>query len=261
LNNSDFQLNFDSGGSMSRRRAELLPDSSYLFEDALEVLNLVSTKIITCAAWLLELYDLQAGEVFFRSDETVVCPNTRRFGVLYPPFSITQLSLNNLNGHLLGIASTQTLPTEFESPPIVFEVDTIRAPDSGEAVIEILKSGVNRQSIDLKPTASGLSLKAKRLIDENHLAHPSIGSVARRLGVSHAHLSRQFKSDFGMSPISYFRKLRVADVPLRLARGEQIIEVSEDVGYNDLSRFYKQFRKTTNTSPGACKTLLRPPRS
>jgi AraC-like DNA-binding protein len=45
-----------------------------------------------------------------------------------------------------------------------------------------------------------------------------------------------------------------------LARGEEIISVSQEVGYNDLSRFYKQFRKTTKTSPGACQTLMKPNR-
>ena len=128
---------------------------------------------------------------------------------------------------------------------------------NGEEAIAILAAGVDRQSIDFNPEASKLSREAKQLIDDNYLAHPSIARVAKRLGVSHPHLSRQFKSDFGMTPSDYLRKLRVADAPLRLARGEQIIEVSEDVGYNDLSRFYKQFRKTTNTSPGVCKTMLR----
>jgi YesN/AraC family two-component response regulator len=37
-------------------------------------------------------------------------------------------------------------------------------------------------------------------------------------------------------------------------RGEAIIEVSGDVGYNDLSRFYKQFRKSTAASPGFCRS-------
>ena len=60
------------------------------------------------------------------------------------------------------------------------------------------------------------------------------------------------------SPSSYLHKLRLADAPLRLARGEQIVNVSLDAGYNDLSRFYKQFRKTTKTSPGVCQTLMKP---
>jgi AraC-like DNA-binding protein len=50
--------------------------------------------------------------------------------------------------------------------------------------------------------------------------------------------------------------LRVADATFRLSKGEPIIEISQDVGYNDLSRFYKQFRKSTNTSPGACRDTM-----
>jgi AraC-like DNA-binding protein len=53
----------------------------------------------------------------------------------------------------------------------------------------------------------------------------------------------------------------MADTPLRLARGEPIIEVSAEVGYNDLSRFYKQFRKKTKTSPAACRDILNRPES
>jgi AraC-like DNA-binding protein len=260
-NNSDFQIDFDSGGLMARRRTELLPDGTYLFEDELEVGGVVTTTIITCAAWLLELYELRTGDLFFISGQKHIRPKTKRFGVFYPPFSITQPTFNNLKGRLLGIAASASLPAEFETTPIIFEAASIRAPAGGDQVIEILTSGDNRQPIDLNPDASVLCLKAKRLIDQNHLACPSIARIAKRLGVSHAHLSRKFKTDFGMSPSDYFRKLRVADAPLRLARGEEIVNVSEDVGYNDLSRFYKQFRKTTNTSPGVCKTMLRPPRS
>ena len=33
-------------------------------------------------------------------------------------------------------------------------------------------------------------------------------------------------------------------------------QVYGEVGYNDLSRFYKQFRKATRTSPAACRTMM-----
>ena len=259
--NPEFHIDFDSGGLMSRRKAELLPDGAYLFEDELEVGGLLTTTIITCTAWLLELYELRTGELFFRSGKVQIRPNTKRFGVLYPPFSITQPSLKNPKGRLFAVADSSSLPSEFRTTPIVFEMAFFNVPAGRDQIIEILTSGTDRQSIDLSPDASALSLKAKKLIDENHLAYPSIARIAKRIGVSHAHLSRQFKCDFGLSPSDYLRRLRVADAPLRLARGEEIVNVSLDVGYNDLSRFYKQFRKTTNTSPGVCKTLLRPERS
>jgi AraC-like DNA-binding protein len=119
---------------------------------------------------------------------------------------------------------------------------------------------VNLQSIETSPKASLLSVKAKKLIDENYPVYPSIARVAARLGVSHAHLSRQFKIDFKMSPSNYLRQLRLADAPLKFARGEAIIDVSLDSGYNDLSRFYKQFRQTTQTSPGECRIMMKPAR-
>lgn len=258
--NSNLQVKPD-GGLPARRKTELLPDGAYLFEDELEVDGVVTTTVITCMAWLLELCELQAGELFFIRGDGQVRPTTKRFGVFYPPFSIVQPCFKNARGRFIGVAATEILPAEFMSAPFLFESTFSDSPTGVVQVIETLRAGHHRQPIDSNPRASLLSLKAKRLIDENYLVYPSIARIATRLGVTHAHLSRQFKLDYGMSPNNYLRLLRVADVPLRLAKGEEIINVSQDVGYNDLSRFYKQFRKTTNTSPGACKTIMRPTRT
>jgi len=110
----------------------------------------------------------------------------------------------------------------------------------------------------LNPRPSLLALRTKQLIDQTYREYPAIAQIARRLGVTPEHLSRQFKCDFQLSPSAYLHKLRVADAPLRLARGEEIVNVSQEVGYNDLSRFYKHFRNITDSSPGACKKILRP---
>lgn len=256
----DFQIDFEAGGLMARRKTQLLADGSYLFEDELELGGVVTATIITCGAWLLELYELNEGELSFTIGGRKARPVTRRFGVFYPPFSITQPSFDNPKGHLVGIAAHEPLPAEFMATPVLFETTNAQPPTGVAQVTQILRAGTNLQSVDPYAEATSLSRSAKRLIDENYFAYPSIARIAGRLGVTHAHLSRQFKRDFGMSPSGYFRQLRVADATLRLAKGEAIIDVSQDVGYNDLSRFYKQFRQTTNTSPGVCKTLLRPPR-
>lgn len=255
--NTGHQIEFDGGGSLARRRTEVLPDGVYLFEDDLEVSGVLTTTVITCAAWLLELYELRAGELVFISGREEIRSPGRRFGVFFPPFSITRPSFKNVKGRVVGIASLESLPPELIAKPITFRIDFDGPPAGVSQVIEILKAREIPQRIDTNPNASLLSLKAKRVIDENYLAYPSIARIAGRLGVTHEHLSRQFKRDFDMTPSAYFRQLRVADASIRLARGEEIVNVSQNVGYNDLSRFYKQFRKTTNTSPGACKTILR----
>ena len=260
-NNSDFHIKLDDGGLLARRQTKFLPDGAYLFEDELEVKGELTAKVITCAAWLLELYELKSGKLSFLRGESHIRPHTKRFGVLYSPFTISQPCFKNAKGRLVGVAATTPLPAELMTVPVVFEASFAGLPSSAAQVIEIVSSGGYPQPIEMNPNPSLLSLKAKKLIDANYLVYPSIARVAARLGVTHEHLSRQFKRDFQLSPSAYLRQLRVADAPLRLARGEEIINVSQDVGYNDLSRFYKQFRQTTNTSPGACKTIMRPERT
>jgi AraC-like DNA-binding protein len=255
-----FQLQSDAGGAIARRKTSFLADGAYLFQDELEVHGVLAAKVITCTAWLLELYDLKAGAVFFISGTREVRPAAKCFGVLYPPFTISQPSLENAKGLLVGVAATESLPTGFTKVPTMFETMCTQLPTGVAHALEIVRLGENHQSVELNPKTSLLSVRAKRLIDENYLSYPSIARVAERLGVTHEHLTRQFKRDFEISPSGYLHQLRLADAPLKLAKGEEIINVSQDVGYNDLSRFYKQFRKTTKTSPGVCQTLMKPSR-
>lgn len=260
-NTFTLQLQSEAGGVLARRKTSFLADGAYLFEDELEVHGLLAAKVITCTAWLLELYELEAGTIFFISGLREIRATAKRFGVLYPPFTISQPSVENAKGRLVGVAATEPLPVGFSVAPTMFETTCTELLTSVAQVWEIVRQGENHQSVELNPNPSLLSVKAKRLIDENYLSYPSIARVAGRLGVTHEHLSRQFKRDFEISPSAYLHQLRLADAPLRLARGEEIINVSLDVGYNDLSRFYKQFRKSTKTSPGVCQSLMKPNRA
>jgi AraC-like DNA-binding protein len=258
---SYFQLQSDAGAVIARRQTSFLADGAYLFQDELEVHGVLASKVITCTAWLIELYELKAGSIFFIHGTCKVQANGKCFGVLYPPFTISQPALENVKGRLVGVAATEPLPTGFTQGPTMFETKSMELPTSVAQVLEIVRLGKNHQSVQLNPKPSLLSLNTKRLIDENYLSYPSISRIAQRLGVTHEHLSRQFKRDFEISPRAYLHQLRLADAPLKLAKGEEIINVSQDIGYNDLSRFYKQFRKTTKTSPGVCQTLMKPDRA
>lgn len=260
LNTPYFQLRSDAGAVIARRYKSFLADGAYVFQDELEVRGVLAAKVITCTAWLVELYELRAGDVFFISGKRQVRPTTKSFGVLYPPFTISHPAMENAKGRLVGVAATESLPAGFTGVPVVFETTCTELPSGVAEVLEIVRLGENHQSVELNPKPSLPSIKAKRLIDDNYLIHPSISRIARRLGVTHEHLSRQFKRDFEVSPSAYLHQLRLADAPLKLAKGEGIIDVSQDIGYNDLSRFYKQFRKTTKTSPAVCQTLMKPNR-
>ncbi len=225
----------------------------------MEAKGTLSLTIITGAAWLVELFELKSGELFFLRGEEHVCPNAKRFGIFYPPFTITRPCFKDAEGYVTGIAADLASPAELMTAPVMFETNFTGPLACVAGVKEVLDSSYNRQFLEAYPSVSLLSLKAKRLIDENHLAHPSIARIAAQLNVSHEHLSRQFKRDFRLSPSSYLHQLRLAEATFRLAKGEEIINISQEVGYNDLSRFYKHFRKSTKTSPGSCRTAIKPP--
>lgn len=241
--------------AISRLETSFLPDGTYQFRDRLKIDGRVNPTVITCKGWLLELYELTAGDLYFLRGKTEIRPNGRRFGVFYPPYTLVRPCFSNARGKLLGLAGTAQLPEGAGVAPFLFEAT---AAQQSKSVTDILVTARSRRCIDANPNASSLSINARKLIAQEHCNAPSIARIAARLGVSNEHLSRQFRRDYGMSPRQYLHQLRTADAPLELARGEAIIDVSLDSGYGDLSRFYKQFRKVTGTSPGFCRGMVAP---
>ncbi len=241
----------------ARLTTRFLPDGSFRFEDRLVLDEVVSTRIVTASAWLLELYELKRGAVVFLRGDVEVRPGSSCFGALFPPFSITRVRLSNAHAHVVGLAAFEPLPGPLATTATLF--DTTRRDISAIADVPCaLESGANRQAIDANPAASALSKRARKLIAREYLGGLPLADVAAQLRVTPAHLSRQFKRDYRITPREYLHLLRMADAPLKLAMGEPIASTSGDVGYNDLGRFYKQFRKATRTSPGACQQMIAP---
>lgn len=233
----------------------ILADGSYAFRDRINVPGEGSGYFTFAEGWLIEIIAVEKGEYYFYSDGREIRPGDRRFGVYYPPFTIVRAFSGNIVGELFGIGSTQK-PSDLPDTPAVFETERREPFGSIDEAAAAFTASPRKQTIEVNTRPSLLSLKAKRLIDENYRVFPSIAKIAVRLGVSHPHLSRQFKRDLGMSPSEYLHHLRVADATFLLSIGEEIVDISGEVGYNDLSRFYKQFKKSTGTSPAICRTIL-----
>lgn len=235
---------------------QLLSDGSFSLRNTITVNGKGVSPFVIGAGWLLEIVELESGDFYFVSDGVEVYSRVPRFGIFYPPFTIVRMCVNNLKAVMVGIGAHESL-NGLPDSPVIFETDFDAPFNTATQATEILNSSSNFQSIEMNSMPSLLSIKAKRLIDENFLIYPSISRVAGRLGVTHSHLSRQFRRDYDMSPSSYLHQLRVAEATFRMATGQPIIDVSMDVGYNDLSRFYKQFHKVTQTSPAVCREMLK----
>ncbi|HEV7306994.1 helix-turn-helix domain-containing protein [Ensifer sp.] len=105
--------------------------------------------------------------------------------------------------------------------------------------------------------AETLLSRALSMIDR-HRADPTFGprELAVRLNVSERMLQRHFRP-LGETPGHRLlnRRLELAHARLTAARGEQVAAgvtvVAFDCGFNDLSYFYREFRKKYGTTPGS----------
>lgn len=91
---------------------------------------------------------------------------------------------------------------------------------------------------------------------EVHLAEPlSIPVLARRAEISHNHLTRLFKAEFGLTAEGYIRQRRVERAQHLLVHTTMAIKsIAAEVGLPDLHFFNKTIRAATGQSPRHYRT-------
>jgi AraC-like DNA-binding protein len=194
---------------------------------------------------------VRSGTAGFLQDGVRVPIAARSFVLFYAPFSITELVAEDLRTTWVGLGGTAPAPAE---APLILDVPAETDPRSPADLLAVVAAGrETARAFDRCTRPSPLSRRAKAFLDASYRSAPSIASLAARLSVSHPHLTRSFKRDFGLSPLAYRHALRATEAVKRLADGEPIVDVAGEVGYEDLGRFYKSFRKAMRTAPGRCR--------
>ena len=251
---SDFTMPLPDGGSMSaRRRVTPLPGGLSWIEEDMEVRGRLSGPFATGPGWILEVHRVAAGSVAYVQDGVRVRVGSRSFALLYAPFSITEIVLEDVKTRWLGLAGEDGSAPAPGQGPVVLDVPRGVRPSTPAGMLALLDGRGDVRSFERCTAPFALARRAKAILDGSYRSTASIASLATRLGVSHPHLTRQFKRDYGMTPVGYRHALRASEAVARLARGEPIVDVSGDVGYHDLGRFYKSFRKALHSSPGRCR--------
>jgi two-component system, response regulator YesN len=95
--------------------------------------------------------------------------------------------------------------------------------------------------------------KAIKLIQLRYWDDISLSGLARELGISKYHLSRRFKEVTGTTFRGYLLRTRLERAKTLLAAGQRasITEVAHSVGFGDLPRFDKLFKRYTGVTPSA----------
>lgn len=184
-------------------------------------------------------------------------PAPRCFAVFLPPFAIVAASLERCDVTSTAIAFRPRASDRLPQQAIMLPASAARPPYSRDAVFERLHAEGNGTNVDRSRDPAPLAATAKAVIDAEYGTPLAIGGIAERLHASPAVLSRAFRRAYGMPPVRYRHAVRIVDALARFADGGAPADVFLDVGFDDLSRFYKIFRKVACGAPG----LYRPGRS
>jgi AraC family cel operon transcriptional repressor len=85
---------------------------------------------------------------------------------------------------------------------------------------------------------------------EPHLLREGMPGLYRAMGRSAEHVSRCFKTYFGLTPTEWLNRERIKRAQLLLATsGISILEIAMECGFESQSYFHKQFREQVGKSP------------
>lgn len=97
------------------------------------------------------------------------------------------------------------------------------------------------------------------ILKRNLAEPPSLGKLAREVGVSPCYLSRTFSREMGVSLSQFLRRLRLDRAAELLRSGEyNVTEAAFEVGYNSLSHFSAAFHETFGICPGLYPLRAKP---
>lgn len=88
-----------------------------------------------------------------------------------------------------------------------------------------------------------------RYISENLNEKISLDELASRFYLSKYYLCHEFKRATGFAVFDYIRYKKMLSAKMRLQTGQSISDVWCELGYEDYSNFYRNFKKATGISP------------
>lgn len=131
-------------------------------------------------------------------------------------------------------------------------------------VQRILSPGMERgESADATSTMRSLLVplstpiqRAMALIQQRYWDHFSLSELALQVGMSKYRLSHRFHEVIGVTFRDYLLRVRLERAKALLAAGQvSITEVAQNVGFGDLARFDKVFKRYTGMSPSAYRSF------
>ena len=167
---------------------------------------------------------------------------------------------------LTGYGSEWICASAFKRGVTDYLQKPVSAIDLVAAVQRILPSALGRSksekhqvSRDVRSLAGLPVQRAMGLIQQRYWDRLSLSALARQVGMSKYRLSHRFRDVAGVTFRDYLLKVRLERAKVLLAAGHlSITQVAQDVGFGDLARFDKVFKRYTGSTPSAYRSSSLP---
>lgn len=119
------------------------------------------------------------------------------------------------------------------------------------SVIKILCDTRNKENRNVRFSNTNIILR--KVIDwtaDNYGSHVLVENVASYAGYSKFHFSRWFKESTGITYYTYLSHIRIERAKKMLVNGENVNNVANLCGYENISHFIAMFRKYVGCTPG-----------
>lgn len=216
--------------------------------------KIADTLDITSNLWYFAIVKIKGDALFYIRDDDKIVFTEKRYGVFYPKYSICRIGLDKAKVDIDLFASSSACQSYFPDCPVIFEVNGEKLPQDIENVRQMIRFIKNPIEIGISSKPSGIGQKIKQEIDSSYLSSLSFSSISSKIGISSSLMSSYFKKAYYITPSQYRKNLRIISSIEKLLyldkKSGTVPSVAFDSGYNDLSRYYKQFKSIVGLPPG-----------
>lgn len=209
--------------------------------------------------WVIMIGELMPGQVYIHSCDKK--PLVGRILIYIPPFSIIEWEIFALELKWKAMFSWKLKPSFKYKTASAFNlnieddeiIDGLLNQD--KCIDDFLSSFEFLFEVGKKSIENSISFAIKVKIDRYLGQTKKIEEIAQELNIHSYKLTREFKKAFGLSPVAYRNKARIFESMTKLLglKNNSVLRTAYEVGFGDLSRFNKEFKKITGATPSQYK--------
>lgn len=175
--------------------------------------------------------------------------------IFLPPFSIVEWEINANLIEWFCFGVDEPMPPDLPTEPMCYQWPSNWWPSNFADIAELVRNQTAGVAIGKIEQVNPTALLGKKILDQDFQKDISIGEVAAGLGCSRADFAKKFKRCYGLNPVEYRTQLRIFEGTRALLNsGMSVMDAALESGFQDLSRFNKQFRRKMKIVPSQAQT-------